>query len=50
MIEVVRERQDGARRKSWNEIECGSYYARSTGSCALVLAATVPTGGPLTVR
>ena len=37
-MRAVRERHDGARRNPWNDIECGSYYARSMSSYALVNA------------
>jgi hypothetical protein len=36
IIRAVRERYDGERRNPWNEIECGSNYARSMASYALM--------------
>lgn len=38
LIEAVRDRYDGHRRNPWNEIECGSNYARSMASYAALLA------------
>lgn len=37
-VRAVRERYDGVRRNPYNEIECGSNYARSMASYALLLA------------
>ncbi len=37
-IEAIRQRYDGERRNPWNEIECGSNYARSMASYALLNA------------
>jgi hypothetical protein len=37
-ISAVRRRYDGERRNPWNEFECGSNYARSMASYALLLA------------
>lgn len=38
VVEAVRRRYDGERRNPWNEIECGSNYARSMASYALLNA------------
>ena len=38
LIRGVRERYDGEKRNPWNEIECGSNYARSMASFALLQA------------
>jgi len=38
LIQAVRDRYDGYRRNPWNEIECGSNYARSMASYAALLA------------
>ncbi len=37
-VEAVRARYDGEKRNPWNEFECGSNYARSMASYALLLA------------
>jgi non-lysosomal glucosylceramidase len=37
-IEAIRQRYDGERRNPWNEFECGSNYARSMASYALLNA------------
>ncbi len=37
MVKAVRDRYDGRRRNPWNEMECGSNYARSMASYALLL-------------
>jgi uncharacterized protein (DUF608 family) len=37
-VEAVRQRYDGERRNPWNEFECGSNYARSMASYALLNA------------
>ena len=36
LVKAVRERYDGERRNPWNEIECGSNYARSMAAFALL--------------
>lgn len=38
VVEAIRDRYDGERRNPWNEFECGSNYARSMASYALLLA------------
>ena len=38
IVRGVRARYDGERRNPWNEMECGSNYARSMASYALLLA------------
>jgi non-lysosomal glucosylceramidase len=38
LVRAVRDRYDGSRRNPWNEIECGSNYARSMAAFALLLA------------
>ena len=37
-VEAIRKRYDGERRNPWNEFECGSNYARSMASYALLNA------------
>ena len=38
LVKAVRDRYDGRTRNPWNEIECGSNYARSMASYALLSA------------
>jgi len=38
IVKAVRDRFDGEKRNPWNEFECGSNYARSMASYALLLA------------
>ena len=35
IVRAARARHDGSRRSPWNDIECGSYYARALSSYAL---------------
>jgi uncharacterized protein (DUF608 family) len=38
IVQGLRARYDGERRNPWNEMECGSHYARSLASWTLLLA------------
>ncbi|MDR6549221.1 GH116 family glycosyl-hydrolase [Paenibacillus qinlingensis] len=38
IVAAIRDRYDGEKRNPWNEIECGSNYARSMASFALIQA------------
>jgi uncharacterized protein (DUF608 family) len=38
IVRAARSRHDGSQRNPWNDIECGSYYARSLSSYGLVNA------------
>jgi hypothetical protein len=37
ITKAVRDRYDGERRNPWNEVECGSHYARALASWSLLL-------------
>ncbi len=38
IVRGTRDRYDGRRRNPWNEVECGSHYARALSSWSLILA------------
>ncbi len=38
IVAAVRDRYDGRKRNPWNEIECGSNYARATASYSILLS------------
>jgi hypothetical protein len=38
IVQAIRDRYDGEKRNPWNEIECGSNYARTLASYGLLLA------------
>jgi uncharacterized protein (DUF608 family) len=38
LVRAVRDRYDGQRRNPWNEVECGSHYARALSSWSLLLS------------
>ncbi|MDI7274499.1 MAG: GH116 family glycosyl-hydrolase [Anaerolineae bacterium] len=38
IVRAARDRHDGVRRNPWNEMECGSHYARSLASWSLLTA------------
>ena len=38
IVQAIRSRYDGEKRNPWNEMECGSNYARAMSSYALLLA------------
>jgi hypothetical protein len=38
VVRAVRDRYDGRRRNPWNEVECGSHYARALSSWSLITA------------
>ena len=38
IVKGVADRYDGARRNPWNEVECGSHYARALASWSVLLA------------
>jgi hypothetical protein len=40
IVKGIRDRYDGRRRNPWNEVECGSHYARALASWSVLLALT----------
>lgn len=38
IVKAVTERYDGLRRNPWNEVECGSHYARALASWSVLMA------------
>ena len=38
IVKGTRDRYDGARRNPWNEVECGSHYARALASWSVLTA------------
>ena len=38
LVKAIRDRHNGENRNPWNEMECGSNYARSMASYSLLLA------------
>ncbi|MEN6479888.1 MAG: GH116 family glycosyl-hydrolase [Anaerolineales bacterium] len=46
IVKGLRNRHDGERRNPWNEMECGSHYARSLASWSLVTALSGFAYGP----
>lgn len=38
LVKAIRDRYDGERRNPWNEVECGSHYARALASWSVLLA------------
>jgi uncharacterized protein (DUF608 family) len=38
IVKGIRDRYDGVRRNPWNEVECGSHYARALASWSVLLA------------
>ncbi len=40
IVRAARARHDGSNRNPWNDIECGSYYARALSSYALLVSYT----------
>jgi len=44
VVRGVRDRYDGRRRNPWNEVECGSHYARALASWSVLLALSASPG------
>jgi hypothetical protein len=40
IVKGIRDRYDGRQRNPWNEVECGSHYARALASWSVLLALT----------